>query len=668
METSEINKINNKAINFLNSLDINKTNNIKTKFRNICGKTGRYNVAEELYQKRTARKNRAEISWKSVIKNNLIMKNLETFEGGVVVSFNNEDFYNPQGNEQLHKELLERLGSDEKVSSIISFRTEDGTSSSAIPRKYFNMFISGTKLTYKGKEIFINEENWKDYILEKTGKSGMGNEIYRVKNEVKMENSYKIKKIDEFKSRIYRGLYFNNDQDSNSENWSLYDLLKNTQGFVAGGAFKTLDKVTEEDYKDDSVFLFCYFYHIKDIDVFFDSEEKFNNACKILKKNNFDQLYETPNAIGFSTKHCNVTIELIRRNFRKPIEILKTFDFIIAKKAMLVDENGELVVIEHKDYSNCYKKNSLEIDKIEFNSCIDNFTSVGIFERLYKYIRTYKYKMNDNDLNFLLHFINSNNCKKDSINFKNFKKILGEPNIFVSDYFQSSSNRFQSKGATTGDLSLDDLEISYYSKLARELVFDDLLELDFEKKEELVEENVKLLKSIFDFNVTLSDKTIITGKTYNLLINIMINVDSYVEHFRLNKLLKNLETIYKDGFKDEEEKYKILYLVSGHFGPMKQFEVFYFLNLGLSKYGKDFINYIIKFWFSDGKTFVLPFADWVYLIENNLLDVEISPVVTLPLYFGSSGIIANYDHYIFNAAPSRLVLKDGEELLEDYIF
>ena len=39
---------------------------IQTKITNVCGKTGRYNVPKELYQVRTARKNRILISWKAV--------------------------------------------------------------------------------------------------------------------------------------------------------------------------------------------------------------------------------------------------------------------------------------------------------------------------------------------------------------------------------------------------------------------------------------------------------------------------------------------------------------------------------------------------------------------------------------------------------------------------
>ncbi|NLX69020.1 MAG: hypothetical protein GXZ12_06295, partial [Clostridiaceae bacterium] len=46
---------------------VSKTDNITTKLSNVCGKTGQYYVPGELFQKRTARKNRAIIMWKTVV-------------------------------------------------------------------------------------------------------------------------------------------------------------------------------------------------------------------------------------------------------------------------------------------------------------------------------------------------------------------------------------------------------------------------------------------------------------------------------------------------------------------------------------------------------------------------------------------------------------------------
>lgn len=98
--------------------------NIRTKFSNICNKTGMYNVPEELFQKRTPRKNRVLISWKTVKKNNLNIEKLESFENGVVVEFMNNDYLDDDNqNDPVFIELKNRLGSNKNVSSIITFRT-----------------------------------------------------------------------------------------------------------------------------------------------------------------------------------------------------------------------------------------------------------------------------------------------------------------------------------------------------------------------------------------------------------------------------------------------------------------------------------------------------------------------------------------------------------------
>lgn len=154
--------------------------NIRTKFSNICNKTGMYNVPEELFQKRTPRKNRVLISWKTVKKNNLDMKKLESFENGVAVEFMNNDYFDEENQSNpLFIELKNKLGADDNVSSIITFRSENGSSSSSIPRIAFSKFIDNTEINYKGQKIVINEKNYMNYKLNKTVDglgSGIGND------------------------------------------------------------------------------------------------------------------------------------------------------------------------------------------------------------------------------------------------------------------------------------------------------------------------------------------------------------------------------------------------------------------------------------------------------------------------------------------------------------
>ena|GEM_PF-954901 len=168
------------------SEDIARKNaKIKEKFSNITAKTGRYNVPEELFQKRTPRKNRVLISWKKVKENNLTMEQLNSFSGGVVIEFVNNDFFLGQNQtDPLFVELKNKLGSDGIVSSIISIRSEAGSSSSEEQRNAYEKLIQNTIVNYekKGKKklAVLNPENIENYYLRKKGGAdgagGTGNE------------------------------------------------------------------------------------------------------------------------------------------------------------------------------------------------------------------------------------------------------------------------------------------------------------------------------------------------------------------------------------------------------------------------------------------------------------------------------------------------------------
>lgn len=163
----------NKLFNFLGSFD----DKIRTKFGNICGKTGQYDVPDELYQKRTSRKNRVLISWKTVKNNNFTIQQLESFSGGVAVEFVNEDFFEEENQSNpLFIDLKNRLGSDEIVSSIITIRSESGSSSSFVQRQAFEKLVNNTKVMYKGNEVVLTLENYKNYGIKQILSGGMGNE------------------------------------------------------------------------------------------------------------------------------------------------------------------------------------------------------------------------------------------------------------------------------------------------------------------------------------------------------------------------------------------------------------------------------------------------------------------------------------------------------------
>ena len=172
---SSKNQIRLEAFNFFQSLDPK----IRTKFNNVCGKTGKYDVPDELFQKRTSRKNRVLLPWKSLKSNGLTIEQLNSFAGGVAVEFVNEDFFLPENqSDPVFQELKNRIGGDETVSAIISIRSESGSSSSQVPRDNFSRLINNTTISYKGKQVTITKDNFMEYRLKRNGKGGMGNDSW----------------------------------------------------------------------------------------------------------------------------------------------------------------------------------------------------------------------------------------------------------------------------------------------------------------------------------------------------------------------------------------------------------------------------------------------------------------------------------------------------------
>ena len=67
------------------------------------------------------------------------------------------------------------MGSSETVSSMISFRSEYGSSSSRIERESFNKFIKGTKILYRGNEYVVNRQNYKKFYIKRIDSSSEDN-------------------------------------------------------------------------------------------------------------------------------------------------------------------------------------------------------------------------------------------------------------------------------------------------------------------------------------------------------------------------------------------------------------------------------------------------------------------------------------------------------------
>lgn len=173
MTIEEKRKIRNAVTRFIKNAFEDKASGKKanTKLKNICNKTGKYDVPTELFQKRTLRRNRVIIPWKEVESNNITVEQLKTFSGGVAVEFINEDFFTDENklslvNKSTFNSLKSKIGSNEQVSAIISFRSEDGEPSSKKSRLYFEKFLNHTEVNYRNKTIEISQINYKKYLLK----------------------------------------------------------------------------------------------------------------------------------------------------------------------------------------------------------------------------------------------------------------------------------------------------------------------------------------------------------------------------------------------------------------------------------------------------------------------------------------------------------------------
>lgn len=173
------NKLKSLGIKYLMSCFISPRDRklIKEKFSNISGKTGQYFVPKKLWQKRTARKNRALIPFEHVLRSNLTYEQLDTFEGGIVVEFVNNDYFDqlrlPECQQNLvFKRIKNRLGSNDNVSGIINIRSV-GDSSSHVQRMALDSleeFLNNSN--QRIEEVLIKRDSGVNY-------EGQGNDKWR---------------------------------------------------------------------------------------------------------------------------------------------------------------------------------------------------------------------------------------------------------------------------------------------------------------------------------------------------------------------------------------------------------------------------------------------------------------------------------------------------------
>lgn len=148
------------------------------------------------------------------------------------------------------------------------------------------------------------------------------------------------------------------------------------RGFIAGGCFKNL-------FNNEP---------IKDIDVFFRSENDFNNAVNALEdSDDYTRHYESSNVVAFRHNNSGVSVELIKTIFGTPEKIISEFDFTVVKfayyKEWVDDGTDEGAIrykaIYHKDFfEHLHLKRAIIDDRIP--------KPMSTFNRLLKY-RKYGY-------------------------------------------------------------------------------------------------------------------------------------------------------------------------------------------------------------------------------------------------------------------------------------
>ena len=148
--------------------------------------------------------------------------------------------------------------------------------------------------------------------------------------------------------------------------------LTGHNGFIAGGCFKQIFTGQK----------------IKDIDVFFTSEEEWLEASRYFRGNDdYEMYYENKKVEAYKYKG-GLAIELVRTVFGSPAEVIGSFDFTITKfayyKNIGIDEDGdesiEYKCLYHPQYfEHLMLKRLVLDDKVPFPA--------STFERMVRYTK-----------------------------------------------------------------------------------------------------------------------------------------------------------------------------------------------------------------------------------------------------------------------------------------
>ena len=147
-------------------------------------------------------------------------------------------------------------------------------------------------------------------------------------------------------------------------------FLEGHDGFIAGGCFKNL-------FNNEP---------IRDIDIFFKTEDEYKSALDLFNKKmsygEYSKLYENDNCVAFTHKKTKIQVELIKKRFGTPQQILEIFDFSIVKVALCKEGSEYKLMYVDRFFEDLHQKKlviDIDFDKIPL--------PVNTFDRAFKYQR-----------------------------------------------------------------------------------------------------------------------------------------------------------------------------------------------------------------------------------------------------------------------------------------
>lgn len=157
----------------------------------------------------------------------------------------------------------------------------------------------------------------------------------------------------------------------------LDEFMIGHKGYIAGGVFKNI-------FNGEKV---------KDIDIFFESQNDYEEAVEYYKKNDeYKEGYKNTKVTSFIHKEKSILVELIKHKFKKPIEMIGEFDFTITQFVYYKEYNISLNEEEdsvtwkiafHKSFFEHLHLKRLVIDQ----NAEEMVLPVNTFNRMFRYAK-----------------------------------------------------------------------------------------------------------------------------------------------------------------------------------------------------------------------------------------------------------------------------------------